>query len=54
MLAVKIGLAHILSEFVIERIFETPVPVKFSPKNFLLQSDVGLPVGFTKYQPTAV
>nr|WCC58058.1 cytochrome P450 [Pharsalia antennata] len=54
MLAVKIGLTHILSEFVIERTSETPVPVKFAARSFLLQSDVGLPMKFTKVPPTAL
>nr|WCC58057.1 cytochrome P450 [Pharsalia antennata] len=53
MLGVKVGLSHILSEFVVERAPETPVPVKFEPKSFLLQSTVGLPLRFRELQPTA-
>ncbi|KAJ8918368.1 hypothetical protein NQ315_008062 [Exocentrus adspersus] len=48
MLGVKVGLTHILSEFVLERIPETPVPIKFASKSLLLQSTVGLPIGFRK------
>ncbi|XP_018561044.1 cytochrome P450 6k1-like isoform X1 [Anoplophora glabripennis] len=53
MLGVKVGLSHILSEFVLERSPETPVPVKFEPKSFLLQSTVGLPLRYREFQPTA-
>ncbi|XP_018561043.1 cytochrome P450 6k1-like [Anoplophora glabripennis] len=52
MLGVKIGLSHILSEFVLERSPDTPVPVKFEPKSFILQSTVGLPLTFREYHPT--
>ncbi|KAJ8918366.1 hypothetical protein NQ315_008060 [Exocentrus adspersus] len=50
MLGVKVGLTYILSEFLLERLPETPVPIKFSPKGVLPQSIGGLPIGFRKLQ----
>lgn len=46
----KIGLANILSEFEIERCKDTPVPLKYKTKGFLLASAAGLPIKFKKIQ----
>ncbi|KAJ8957039.1 hypothetical protein NQ314_006616 [Rhamnusium bicolor] len=51
MLVTKLGLVHILSEFEVERIPDTPVPMEFEPKSLLLQSKVGLPMRVKEYQP---
>lgn len=42
----KLGLAHILSEFEIIKTAETPVPLEYETKGFLLGSKHGLPIGF--------
>lgn len=48
LLVTKLGLVHILSDFEVERTKETPVPIKFNTKSFILQSVVGLPMRFKK------
>nr|QLL22071.1 cytochrome P450 [Tribolium confusum] len=48
LLGTKLGLIHILSEFEIEKTSETPVPLQFEPKSFVLASKIGLPMKFTK------
>ncbi|KAF2893763.1 hypothetical protein ILUMI_12408, partial [Ignelater luminosus] len=44
----KLGLARILSEYELETSLDTPVPLKFETKTFLLASKVGLPIKFKK------
>ncbi|KAJ8951055.1 hypothetical protein NQ318_003751 [Aromia moschata] len=51
MLGSKLGLAYIISHFIIERTPDTPVPVEFQPKAFVLQSKVGLPMKFKEITP---
>ncbi|KAJ8951051.1 hypothetical protein NQ318_003747 [Aromia moschata] len=46
MLGAKLGLVHIISQFILERTPDTPVPLEFEPKCFTLQSKVGLPMKF--------
>jgi len=48
LMGVKLGLAHVLSEFEIERSSDTPVPLEYETKSFLLFSKVGLPLKFKK------
>ncbi|KAF2879313.1 hypothetical protein ILUMI_26868 [Ignelater luminosus] len=47
-LVCALGLAHILSEFEVVRNSDTPVPLVYEKKGFLLASTVGLPVAFRK------
>nr|WCC58053.1 cytochrome P450 [Pharsalia antennata] len=49
MMNVKIALINILSQFIVEPIPATPVPVRFTQKSFTLNSDVGLPMRFVEY-----
>ncbi|KAJ8976489.1 hypothetical protein NQ317_008464 [Molorchus minor] len=51
LIGTKVGLVHILSEFVVERTAPTPVPIEFAQKSFILQSKVGIPVKFKEYLP---
>ncbi|KAK5646918.1 hypothetical protein RI129_005382 [Pyrocoelia pectoralis] len=50
LIVTKAGLVQLLSEFEIERSADTPVPIKFETKTFLLASDVGLPLKFKKIE----
>lgn len=44
----KIGLVRILSNFEVAKSDDTPIPVPFDSKSFILQSTVGLPIKFRK------
>lgn len=48
MTVVKLGLAHILSTFEVERSKDTPVPLKYHTRGVLLASMNGLPMTFIK------
>ncbi|XP_017773625.1 PREDICTED: cytochrome P450 6k1-like, partial [Nicrophorus vespilloides] len=45
----KLGIAHILSNFYVEANEETPVPIIYDSKSFVLQSTVGLPMKVVPY-----
>ncbi|KAF2889677.1 hypothetical protein ILUMI_16496, partial [Ignelater luminosus] len=49
---VKLGLAHILSTFEVERSRDTPVPLKYLTKGVVLASTIGLPMRFKKIERT--
>lgn len=44
LISTKLALVHILSRFEVECSSETPVPIDFEPKTFVLASKVGLPM----------
>ncbi|KAF2879304.1 hypothetical protein ILUMI_26859 [Ignelater luminosus] len=48
LMEIKIGLTRILSNYELERSENTPVPIEFETKCFLLVSKVGLPIKFKK------
>ncbi|KAB0797624.1 hypothetical protein PPYR_08617 [Photinus pyralis] len=50
LITTKMGLVQLLSEFQVERSSDTPVPIKFETKTFLLASDIGLPMKFRKIE----
>nr|CAI5866501.1 unnamed protein product [Callosobruchus analis] len=52
LLATKLALARILSEFEVVRSMQTPDVVEFDPKSFILQSKIGLPMKVKKLTPT--
>ncbi|VEN53741.1 unnamed protein product [Callosobruchus maculatus] len=52
LLATKLALVRILSEFEVVRNMQTPDVVEFDPKTFILQSKVGLPMKVKKLMPT--
>ncbi|KAJ8951056.1 hypothetical protein NQ318_003752 [Aromia moschata] len=53
-LAAKLGLAHILSQFIVEKTSYTPLTMEFEPKTFLLQSKTGLHMLFKEITPTSI
>ncbi|EFA12857.1 cytochrome P450-like protein [Tribolium castaneum] len=53
LIGTKLGLIHILSEFEVEKSSDTPVPLEFEPKSFVLASKVGLPMKFKKVMTSA-
>ncbi|CAH1108303.1 unnamed protein product [Psylliodes chrysocephalus] len=46
----KLALTSILTNFEVTKCSETPVPIIFEPKSFLLLSNVGVPLQFKKLQ----
>ncbi|XP_056633285.1 cytochrome P450 6k1-like [Diorhabda sublineata] len=47
-LSMQVALVNIIKNFTVEMCQETPNPIKFDRKTFLLTSDVGLPMKITK------
>jgi len=45
---VKTGLCHILSRFEVAPCKETPVPLVFKKKSFLLSADADIPLSFLR------
>lgn len=52
LMATKLGLLYTLMKFEVERCEQTPDPVIFEAKSFVLQSKVGLPMKFKYIIPT--
>ncbi|KAF2879307.1 hypothetical protein ILUMI_26862 [Ignelater luminosus] len=50
MTVVKLGLAHVLSTFEVERGRDTPVPLKYHNRGVLLATEGGLPMTFKKIE----
>ncbi|CAG9858105.1 unnamed protein product [Phyllotreta striolata] len=47
-MSTKLALISIIRNFEVTKCSKTPVPVVFEPKTFVLQSNVGLPIKFSK------
>ncbi|VEN53747.1 unnamed protein product [Callosobruchus maculatus] len=54
LLATKLALVRILSEFEVVRNMQTPDVVEFDPKSLVLQSKIGLPMKVKKLTQTPV
>lgn len=53
LIATKLGLVHILSNFELTKSANTPVPIKYGTKTFLLSSEIGLPIKVNKFVSVA-
>jgi hypothetical protein len=48
LMQVKTGLCHILSHFEVAPCKETPVPIGFDPKSFIMITDGDMPLSFKR------